>query len=342
MITSWMQRPVLVTGGASFIGSHLCEKLIELGAKVTVADDFSSGRRENLSSIANQITIFEGDLKDKNFAGKVIKGSDTVFHLAASHGGRGYIETHPADCATNLALDTIVFEEATKLGVKRICFSSSACVYPTDIQNEKVLLNENMVSLKNKGAAFSDAEYGWAKLMGEMSLKAFCDQYGIKASSVRYFTAYGPRCNESHAIIAFIAKALVKQDPFEIWGDGRQTRNFTYVSDIVDATILAAMYIEDGSAVNAGTSEFNTVKEIAEIICHILNYQPENGYQFLRNKPVGPLHRAADTKKASQIMGWKPSYTLREGIKKTIDWYLLNTCKKDLNNSELEKRLMER
>ena len=119
----------------------------------------------------------------------MIKGSDTIFHLAASHGGRGYIESHPADCATNLALDSIVFEEATKLGVERICFSSSACVYPTDIQNEKVLLNEDMVSLKTKGGAYSDAEYGWAKLMGEMSLKAFCRQYGIKASSVRYFTA---------------------------------------------------------------------------------------------------------------------------------------------------------
>ena len=119
----------------------------------------------------------------------MIKGSDTIFHLAASHGGRGYIESHQADCATNLALDSIVFEEATKLGVERICFSSSACVYPTDIQNEKVLLNEDMVSLKTKGGAYSDAEYGWAKLMGEMSLKAFCRQYGIKASSERYFTA---------------------------------------------------------------------------------------------------------------------------------------------------------
>ena len=183
------KRTVLFTGGASFIGSHLCERLIELGSKVIVADDFSSGKWENLSSIVDQIEIFEGDLKDKNFARKVIKGSDTIFHLAASHGGRGYIESHPADCATNLALDSIVFEEATKLGVERICFSSSACVYPTDIQNEKVLLNEDMVSLKTKGGAYSDAEYGWAKLMGEMSLKAFCRQYGIKASSVRYFTA---------------------------------------------------------------------------------------------------------------------------------------------------------
>jgi nucleoside-diphosphate-sugar epimerase len=338
----WDSKPVLVTGGASFIGSHLVERLVSLGAIVRVVDDFSSGRLENLSTVSDQIEIVEGDLKSNAVAAKAVTGQNTVFHLAASHGGRGYIETHPADCATNLALDTIVFEASNQAGVERVCFASSACVYPKNIQQHKTLLQEDMVSLDVPGGAFSDAEYGWAKLMGEMTLKAFHRQHGLKCSSVRYFTAYGPRCNESHAIIAFIAKALSCQSPFNIWGDGKQTRNFTYVDDIVEATLLAAENIEDGTAVNAGTSNFNSIEDVARLVCKMMDYLPEQGFSFSNDKPTGPLHRAADTSRAELLMGWKPSYGLEQGVVKTIDWYTRHVNAKTLAGGELEKRLMDR
>lgn len=124
---------VLVTGGASFIGSHLVEKLDQHGAHVRVADDFSSGSRENLTQVEDDIEIFEGNLKRWEFANEVTTGVDRVFHLAADHGGRGYIATHPANCARNMALDNIVFETAVRNGVEKLTFASSACVYPTDI-----------------------------------------------------------------------------------------------------------------------------------------------------------------------------------------------------------------
>lgn len=129
---------VLVTGGASFIGSHLVDTLIKKGAIVTVADDFSSGRLESLQydlreTAANTWTsknllVRRGDLKDRAFTRSMMRGIDVVFHLAALHGGRGYIDTHPAECCTNMTIDQLVFEEACRAGVGRICFASSGCV----------------------------------------------------------------------------------------------------------------------------------------------------------------------------------------------------------------------
>lgn len=262
----WNGVKVLVTGGASFIGSHLVEELVRKGAKVRVADNLSSGKLINLKEVSSDIEFIEGNLKHWDFALRASRECEVVFHLAAEHGGRGYIATHQANCATNMALDNIVFETAVKNGVEKITFASSACVYPTNIQEDKVILKEDMVSFDKLGGAFADEEYGWAKLMGEMSLKAFHKQYGTKTSSVRIFTAYGPRENETHAVVALVAKAFIKQSPFEIWGDGEQSRNFTYVDDIVNGLILASETIEDGGAVNAGISEFISLKDRKSVV----------------------------------------------------------------------------
>ena len=238
--SEWADERVLVTGGASFIGSHLVEDLLAAGAQVRVADDFSSGEPANLAAVRDEIELVEGNLKHAAVANEATSGIDTVFHLAAIHGGRGFIANYPADCATNMALDNTVFEQAVANGVDRISFASSACTYPTDIQRDRRRLREEMVSFDERGGAYADETYGWAKLMGERSLQAFEEQYDVDASIVRIFTAYGPRENETHAIIALLAKAYARQQPFEIWGDGEQTRNFTYVRDITRALRLAA------------------------------------------------------------------------------------------------------
>ena len=197
------------------------------------------------------------------------------------------------------------------------------------------------MSFNIRGGAFSDSEYGWAKLMGEMSLQAFHRQYGLKASSIRLFTAYGPRENESHAIIALIAKAFIKQSPFDIWGDGQQTRNFTYVDDIVDGFLLGCQNIENGSAVNAGTSDFISLVEASEEILKQMNWMPDGGFTFSPHRPVGPIHRAADTRFAKRTTGWQSRYSLAEGLSKTIEWYLAN---KDVETvrRDLEALLMQR
>ena len=339
-MSEWRDERVLVTGGASFIGSHLVEDLVELGARVRVADDFSSGTQSNLAGVADRIEILDGNLKDTAFADRATDGMDTVFHLAADHGGRGYISNYPANCATNMALDNIVYESAAENGVKRITFASSACAYPTDIQQEKRRLGEDIVSFDERGGAYADEVYGWAKLMGERSLQAYHEQYGIDTSVVRIFTAYGPRENETHAIIALIAKAYAGQDPFRIWGDGEQTRNFTYVKDITRALRLAAENITDGTPVNAGISRYISINEVVERIFESLGEDPGR-FEYMTDKPVGVRHRAADTTRAAELLGWEPEYTLEEGLESTVEWYTNHRDRADVR-SNLETLLHER
>ena len=331
---------VLVTGGASFIGSHLVEQLVDRGADVRVADDLSSGETGNLAAVEDEVEFYEGNLKYWNVADEATEGIDRLFHLAADHGGRGYISNYPANCATNMALDNIVFETAVQNGVEKITFASSACTYPTDIQQERQRLQEDMVSFDERGGAYADESYGWAKLMGELSLQSFHEQYGVDASSVRIFTAYGPRENETHAIIALIAKAFAGQEPFQIWGDGEQTRNFTYVDDIVSALLLANEHITDATPVNAGISEYISINEVVEAIFDYMGEDlPEMNY--MTDKPVGVRHRAADTTRAEELLGWEPEYSLEDGLAETIDWYTANRDREYVREN-LETLLHER
>ena len=321
----WDGKKVLVTGGASFIGSHLVDKLVSFGASVSVADDLSSGKKENLEDSMQSINFQEGDLRDRAFARDVIKGSKIVFHLAACHGGRGFIDTHPADCASNLVLDGIVFDEAWKAKVEQVCYASSACVYP--IQHQKkpvagrtVYLQEDWADPFKEGCAAADGEYGWAKLMGEMTLSAYWKQYGMRSVSCRLFTAYGERENETHAVIALIAKAFIRMDPYEIWGDGQQDRNFTYVGDIVDGMIRAAEKVENATAVNIGTAEHIKIIDAVKMICKETGFTPQS-ISFDMSKPVGVFSRAADLTRTREILGWEPSTNFEEGLCRTIKWY---------------------
>jgi UDP-glucose 4-epimerase len=349
----WKDRSVLVTGGASFIGSHLVDSLLKKGATVTVADDFSSGKLGNLEYRLKQrpkgrwksenLTVHRADLKDRASTRKMMRSIEMVFHLAAQHGGRGYIHTHPAECCTNMALDQIVFEEAWRAGVERVCFASSACVYPDYLQEQagsSYLLKEEDADPFVRDKAFADLEYGWAKLMSEMTLKAYHREYGLKASSVRIFTAYGQRENETHAIIALIAKALVRMDPFEIWGTGEQDRNFTYVGDIVDAMLLTAEKIEDASPVNAGRADRITLNQAAEIVFNLVDWRPQKISHDV-SKPVGVASRAADLTRAKNLLGWQPKVSYEDGFKRTIDWY---RSQKNLEHvrRDLPRLLMER
>jgi nucleoside-diphosphate-sugar epimerase len=349
----WKERSVLVTGGASFIGSHLVGALLDRGAEVTVADNFSSGRLENLEYPMRQrrrgtwtsgnLVVHRVDLKDRSKARRIMKGAEVVFHLAAQHGGRGYIHTHPAECCTNMALDQVVFEEAWRANVDRVCFASSACVYPHYLQEEAgstYLLKEEDADPFVRDRAFADLEYGYGKLMGEMTLKAYHKEYGLKASSVRIFTAYGERENETHAIIALVAKALVRMDPFEIWGTGEQDRNFTYVGDIVNAMMLAAEEIEDASPVNAGRTDRITLNQAADIVFKMVDWRP-NAIVHDVSKPIGVASRAADLTKARAVLLWEPEVSYEEGFRRTIEWYRSH---KDLDavRQDLPRLLMER
>jgi UDP-glucose 4-epimerase len=240
-----------------------------------------------------------------------------------------------------MALDNIVFQAAADNGVEQVVYTSSACVYPTDIQRDRQLLHESMVSFSERGGAYADEEYGWAKLMGELSLRAYHRQYGLDAASARLSTAYGPRENESHALIALIAKAFARQDPFEIWGSGEQTRGFTYVDDIVEGVLRAALHIHDGTVVNVGTDEFVSLNRIAETIFDVVGWRPANGIHHDLDKPVGVQHRALDISHARARTGWYPETPLRHGIERTVEWYARHRDIEDVTRN-LQTLLMER
>jgi nucleoside-diphosphate-sugar epimerase len=316
----WQKMPVLVTGGASFIGSHLVDALVAREARVRVIDDLTSGRLENIQGHLGNgaVEFIRADLREPGVARAATHGIEQVFHLAADHGGRGYVDLHQAGPASNLFLDGLVFAEALKAGVKKVTFASSGCVYPNHLQSDvdrELYLTEDMV----KPPHDADNMYGWAKLMGELTLRAYHKEHGLKAASCRYFTVYGPRGVENHAVIAMIARAFVGQNPFEVWGDGTQIRNWTYIDDIVNGTILAAEKIDDGTAVNLGTMERVKVIDAVKLA---MEYAAINSEIRLRpDMPTGPLNRVADNTLARKLLGWQPQVPFSDGLRRTADWY---------------------
>jgi nucleoside-diphosphate-sugar epimerase len=325
----WADSNVLVTGGASFIGSHLVDKLVSLGANVTVVDNLSSGTIENLGESWKKIKFVKKDLEYiyKQDIQDIFKDQEKVFHLAAVHGGRGFISHHPADVCSNFAIDHHVFEACTNSNVEKVVFASTACVYPTKLQeeigSEYKLKEEDSNPVNINGFMSADIEYGWGKLMSEIQMISFKKQYGLKGCPVRFVTAYGPREDETHAIIALIYKAIRKMNPYPIWGNGQQERDFTYVEDIVEGSLLAAEKVSDCTPINLGTGKRYKIIDVVKMIFDILGWKVPK-FEFDNSKPVGPLSRALDNSRANEVLGWRPRFTLREGLAKTIDWYIKN------------------
>jgi len=336
----WKDRPVLVTGGASFIGSHLVDALADRGAKIWVVDNLSSGRLENLKQHLDRgrIEFIQADLLLPGIATRVVRGKSVVFHLAADHGGRGYVDLHQAACATNLMLDGTLFKACLDAKVDKVVYASSGCVYPNNLQTnpEEILyLTEEMV-----GPPYdADNLYGWAKLMAEMTLRAYHRDWGMKSASCRFFTVYGPRGVENHAVIAMIARAFIGQDPFVVWGTGEQVRNWTHVSDIVSGMILSAERIDDGAAVNLGTMERIKVIDAAR---EVLRHTRRNArIQTRADMPTGPYNRVADNALSKKLLGWEPKVAFMDGLHETIDWYF-STKKVEAVREIFERMLTER
>jgi nucleoside-diphosphate-sugar epimerase len=317
------------------------DALVARGASVRVVDNLSSGLYENIASHveASRIEFASNDLLDSGVARRAAQGMDVVFHLAADHGGRGYIDTHPVECSTNMILDGLVFRACHQSGVGKVVFASSGCVYPTSLQmdpTQEIYLREDMVTAPYE----ADDLYGWAKLMAELTLRGYYEQYGLKSAVCRYFTAYGPRCGENHAVMAMIGRAFLQQDPFEVWGTGDQIRNWTFIDDIVEGTIRAAEVVSDATAVNLGTTERIRVIDCAREVIRLAGYDAE--LKTLPEKPTGPLNRVADTSLAKHLLDWEPTVSFAQGLRTTFDWYFATKTPADVQRLVSDGALMER
>src|SRR5579859_754222 len=337
---NWRDRKVLVTGGASFIGSTLTDALVERGAKVRIVDNLSSGKLENIQHHirAGTVDFLHDDLLNPGIAEKSVADQEIVFHLAADHGGRGYVDLHQTACSTNLVLDGLLFRVCQRAGVGKVVYASSGCVYANFMQTDP---KEILYLTEDKAGPPYDADnmYGWAKLMAELTLKAYYNEHGMKSASCRYFTVYGERGHENHAVIAMIARAFIRQDPFVVWGNGEQIRNWTYVGDIVSGTIRAAEVIEDGTPVNLGTMERTSVLDAAREVMNYTGYK--TAFDFHPEMPTGPMNRVAENSLAKKLLGWGPQMKFVDGLHRTIDWYF-KTKKRDEVVRILEPMLTER
>ena len=363
---------IIVTGGASFIGSHLVDKRVERGDGVIIICDMSSGSSKNIRpEIRGHSSILVRDLRHITLSDLVtiMRGSDIVYHLAADHGGRGYVELQQLACSNNFVIDNNVLQATVNAAVPRLIFASSGCIYPMFMQNDitkEMFLREEHASLipwsgiagtewvheylepaDLWGLIQPDGLYGLAKITMEMALVHASKEKGLNSVSCRFFTVYGPRAKENHAIISFIARTFIKADPFTVWGDGSQIRNWTYVDDIVDGMILAADLndLQIGyHSINVGNMEKITVHEaIGYVLARANN---EYGYEYYPtlvhelDKPIGPLNRVADNSKLIQYGGKNP-IPFAKGVIDTLDWYFTHK-KVDEIRENLERLLVAR
>jgi len=313
---------VLVTGGAGFIGSHLVDELLRRNAEIRIVDDLSRGNISNIAHCWNRIEFIKGDLATHKTAEEVVKDTEICFHLASVVGGVEFMASHPAENFKNICINYNVLDACRKMNVGRLLYTSSACAYPVGLQTaeDQLPLKEDDVL---KYGAKPESDYGWTKLLGEIQCQAYHRSYGMKIAIVRPFNPYGPRESfdpiDSHVIPSLIRKAVHRENPFVVWGDGGQSRSFEYVEDVIEGFILAIERAVDADPINLGGTNFVTIRELAEIILKLTGYSASIAMDTSR--PQGVRSRKADMSKARRVLGWEPRTSLEEGLTRTLKWF---------------------
>jgi nucleoside-diphosphate-sugar epimerase len=309
----WADVPVLVTGGAGFIGSHLVAALAAAGARVRVLDDLSSGRRDNLEGVAAGCDLLVGDLRDEATCRRACAGVRVVFHQAAIASVPRSIE-HPGETmAVNVAGTAGLFAAARDAGVERVVYASSSAVYG---DAEARVAREG-------GEGSPRSPYALSKAMDEALAEHFWRHCGLPSVGLRYFNVYGPRQDPRGpyaAVIPRFLEALVAGRPATIFGDGLQTRDFVFVDDAVRANLLAALGAErTGRAYNVATGVPASLLELVARLTEVAPGWPPPTHQEPR---AGELrHSQGDPTAALQAFGFRAEVPLAEGLAQTLAWY---------------------
>lgn len=315
ILKKYSGKQVLVTGGAGFIGSHLVGKLLELGARVSVVDTMLCGNKiEQLEGNKN-LSIHRLDVTDVKAIGSLFKGQDMVFHLAAVVG----VEETQDEPVNLLNVEVVgtsnVIAFAAQNKVKRFIFASSSEVYGDSI---KPMVEEGPFNPKST--------YALTKLIGEHFCMAYYKKFGLEYTALRYFNSYGPRQDDRFVLSRFVNRALAGRDII-IYGDGKQTRDFTYVEDSVHMSLLAGIKDEGVNRVlNFGTGKAVSINTLADMVLTALNLKGQVNtsyvnYDHRRTLEIEVFNRIADTARAETLLGYKPVTDLKSGLQKYIDWY---------------------
>lgn len=311
------KKRILVTGGAGFIGSHLVDKLFEMNNTVVVYDnfdDFYVGKEENIQhNLSNdRFRLVKNDILNYEALASVIGGVDVVFHEAAQCGIRYCIKNPQKAHNVNVTGTLNVLMAAKEAGVRKVVFASSSGIFGVP----------RYVPMNEEHPTNPESPYGATKLAAEKYCQAFHRVYGMDVVSLRYFSVYGPRGRPDQVIYAF-ASAVTKNENPIIYGDGTQTRDFTYVSDVVDATVLAAETDGiDGEIFNIGFGEETSINEVFIKVIEKLGRKGEIQPVY-KDTYKGEFPRTlADNTKARKILGWKPKFKLNEGLEAFVNWFV--------------------
>lgn len=311
------QKRILVTGAGGFIGHHLVKRLKKDGHWVRGAD---LKLPEYETSAADEMEVL--DLrKEENCLSATRGGIDEVYNLAADMGGIGYITANHADISrNNILINAHMLEASRQNAVKRFLFSSSACVY-----NQAKQKDPEVKPLKEEDAYPADPEpgYGWEKLFAEELCRYYYKDFGFETRIVRFHNVYGPlgtyEGGKEKAPAAISRKVALAEDgsEIEVWGDGEQTRSFMYVDDCVEG-LIRLMDSNHREALNLGTDELITINRLVDLIARIAGKKINKCHNL--TGPQGVRGRNSDNTRLREVLGWEPSITLAEGLRKTYPW----------------------
>lgn len=308
-------QSVMVTGGAGFIGSELVRQLSEQDFHVRVVDNLVNGRRENLDGIPGErVELVVADVRDKNLMISLSRGMDIIFHLAClgvRHSIHSPVENHEVNASATLGL----LNAARHNGVKRFVYVSSSEVYGT----------AKAIPITEEHATVPTTVYGASKLAGESYTRAFWETYRYPTVALRPFNAYGPRCHhegDSGEVIPKFMLRCMAEKPMVIFGDGTQTRDFTYVSDTAGG-ILAAGLSDDciGQTINLGSGKEIEIRKLAAKVASALN-RPGAKVTYVESRPGDVLRSLAESSKARKLLGFQPNVPLHDGLTRLRDWYI--------------------
>ncbi len=303
----------LVTGGAGFIGSSIARALVARGDRVRVLDDLSTGKRENLADVAGSIAFIEASLAKPRLARSAVAGADYVFHQGALASVPRSIENPMGTHVANATGTLMLLDAARMAGVKRVVYAASSSAYGDQPELPKV---ETMLPSPL-------SPYAASKLAGEYYCQAFTTCYGLETVCLRYFNVYGPRQDPQSVYAAVIPRfivAMLKGERPVIYGDGEQSRDFTFIADCVAANLLAATAPNAaGQVVNVACGERYSLNKLVALLNRILGTAIEPIYEPARRGDV--RHSQASIAAARRLLGYEPRFSFEQGLRETVAWF---------------------